>query len=481
MPTDQTNSAGQYNDFNVVPSEIEEIDRQLGVIIDRVAKTPDDLSEVSTSMSKNYPVMADYAVNKVIKAQEMANLASEIYSDLWKYRQWLSEALTRLQNMDNQWAAENDDQLGPGGDVSPVPDGGSTSPEVPSWDTSPAPIDTITPSDLTITPVPSPSVTPTPTPTKTPTLTQTPTPTKTATVTPTITTDDVNPIKTPTVTSTISKVPSITKTPTPTRTSLVDPTLSSQSTFSSMGPEYSSLATLSTLSNGDGTDGGKIKGGSSLDGKSSLLNALQRGTSKLASRLSPTGGLAGQKSFASASLAGAGLALGAAGIAGGLLLAGKSGYYTFTPEDWEETEDQVKANIEENFKRFGMTDEEFEAFKVSTYRIKSSELNGHIKKVEKAFSISEGIVDEFINQYHYSIFDEDDEVDKYLLFLTMAIDGMNTTDEVNIYNILNPYFEDEDDVDFIYTGIILDEYLYDEEYEEVEESEENNDVVEYEE
>ena len=483
-------SGGQYNDFDVSVSEIEQIDKELETIINRVAKTPEDLTEVSTSMGTNYPVIADYAVNKVIKAQEMADLASEIYSDLWKYRQWLSEALQRLQGMDNTWATINEDAVGGGGDVAPIPSidpttmgsstlstiGTPTIEPIPSITIDPIPTSSFVPT-ITVKPIVTPSITTiSKVPPSTFTITPIPTMTRIYTITPAITIY-------PTITSTITKELDI-----PTITSVLDPTLSS--------PTLSTLSALDSDDNGGGIGGvggngsnggdgtGKIKGGTSLDGKSSLLSALQRGTTKLASRLSPTGGLAGQKSLASASLAGAGLAMGAAGIAGGLLLAGKAGYYTFTPEDWEETEEEVKASLEDNFKKHGMTDEEFEAFKVSTYRIKSSELNGHIKKVEKAFSVSEEIVDEIINQYHYSIFDEDDEVDKYLLFLTMAIDGMNTTDEVNIYNILNPYFEDDDDVDFIYTGIILDEYLYDEEYEketEGEPEEEGIEIAEYEE
>ena len=191
---------------------------------------------------------------------------------------------------------------------------------------------------------------------------------------------------------------------------------------------------------------------------------MQRGMSKLTSSLSPTT-RSGQKNLALGALTGAGLALGAAGIAGGLYLA-KGGYYTFTPEDWDATDPIIQQAIINDFLEAGMDQNAIEDFKNSTFRIKSSELNEHIKKVEKAYKVDPSIDQQFVDLYHYTVIDASGEVDEYLLFITMGIDGMNADPKYNFYNILNPYFE-EDDIDFIYTGINLADYLYDnEEYEE---------------
>ena len=245
-------------------------------------------------------------------------------------------------------------------------------------------------------------------------------------------------------------------------------------TLSTLGGGYGTFSTLGGGgANGNGTDVNGITGGSSLNGSSakssgtsSLLSVLSKGTTKLAGKISPGIGagasLAGQKSFARAGLSAAGLALGTAGIASGLYLAKKTGYYVFTPEDWEETDEEIKNALKENFFEAGMKENEFEEFLDNDYRIKSSELNEHIKKIEKAYDSDVNLEEEIIDKYHYSIFDENNKVDPYLLFLTMATDGMNTTDEVNLYNILNPYFE-EDDIDFIYSGINLEEYIYESE------------------
>ena len=74
--------------------------------------------------------------------------------------------------------------------------------------------------------------------------------------------------------------------------------------------------------------------------------------------------------------------------------------------------------------------------------------------------------------YGFNLFNKDDKLDKYLLFLTLIIDGSNTTDEINIYNIINPCLE-EDEVDFIYSGINMEEYIIDGD---IEDDEENEDV-----
>ena len=221
-------------------------------------------------------------------------------------------------------------------------------------------------------------------------------------------------------------------------------------------------------SSSEGINGGKSGSSHSVDSSSSnssrptssLLGVMEKGNSKVVPGITPGTGLTGQRSFATRALTGAGLLVGAAGLAGGIYLATKNGYYVFTPEDWEDTDEDVQNAILQNFREAGMSEADIGEFTNSTYRIKTGELNEHVKKVEKAFDINPEIVDEFVNMYHFSIFDENNSVDHYLLFLVMAIDGMNKSDSVNFYNILNPLFEDED-IDFIYSGIDLSEYLYD--------------------
>ena len=272
--------------------------------------------------------------------------------------------------------------------------------------------------------------------------------------------------------------------------SVYDPTRYTPGGYNSLGAtlstvggngSYGSGGYGSGLGSGAGGLGGNLAGTGDMNPEdaaalaslagSSLLSVLANGTPKLASKLSPQStGAAGQKNYAKKTLAGAGFALGAASIAGGIYLGSKSGYYIFTPEDWEETEEDVQNAIINDFIDAGMKPEEIDAFKESSYRIKASELNEHVKKIEKAFSIDEAVADEIINMYHFSLFDDNDDIDRYLLFLIMAIDGKNESADVNIYNILNPYFEEED-IDFIYTGINLEDYVYveDEEEEETEE------------
>ena len=209
--------------------------------------------------------------------------------------------------------------------------------------------------------------------------------------------------------------------------------------------------------------------GSTVNKKGLSLNA---DTPKLSSNILS----GGQKNFAAKSLAGTGIALGIAGITGGLFLA-KGRYYTFTPEDWEETEPEIQSAIIDDFKAAGMSEEEIEEFKISTFKIEMKELNEHIKKVEKAFAANELVAEEFASQYGFTVFDEDGDVDKYLLFIIMGIDGRNPNADVNFYNIVNPYLE-EDDINFIYTGINLSDYLYDAEGEE--EETEDEEYEEYE-
>ena len=80
--------------------------------------------------------------------------------------------------------------------------------------------------------------------------------------------------------------------------------------------------------------------------------------------------------------------------------------------------------------------------------------------------------------YKFDLFDDNDNLLKYMLFIAMIIDGSNKVDETNIYNIINPSLE-EQEIDFIYSGLVMEEYIYDNDLEEEpeEDSEEDEDVV----
>ena len=118
-----------------------------------------------------------------------------------------------------------------------------------------------------------------------------------------------------------------------------------------------------------------------------------------------------------------------------------------------------------------MNEERIELFKNATFKIEASEFDPHIKKVEKAYEQNVDFAKDFKEMYNYSLFDENDELNKYLLFIAMIIDGSNTTDETNIYNIINPSLE-EGEIDFIYSGLIMEEYIYEDDLEHDEEEEE---------
>ena len=198
------------------------------------------------------------------------------------------------------------------------------------------------------------------------------------------------------------------------------------------------------------------------DNDESITNLLNKGTSRLSSGVSPatvSSGVSAEKGVNTTALAGAGIALGLAGVGGGLYLSSRNSYYTFTPEDWDNTDTETQNVIIEDFKNAGLTDLDIEEFKTLSFKVPSSVINDSIKKIKKAYSADESVVDNFFEMYHFSIFDYDDDIDPYLLFIVMIIDGENDHEEVNLYNIINPFIDD-DDVDFVYSGVKLREYSY---------------------
>ena len=213
-----------------------------------------------------------------------------------------------------------------------------------------------------------------------------------------------------------------------------------------------------------GTKGGS---GSDKDSKSdkngkrglsaNLSDALKRSSNLLTGGLVPTGGKGSSNSKTGGLLAG-GLGLSAAAIAGGLILNSKMKFIYFKPVDFERQDEETQNAIIADLAEAGLTETELLEFKNATFKILTSELTPHVKKAEQAYDNNENFDNEVKEMYGFHLYTEDEKLDKYLLFVAMIIDGANTTDETNIYNIINPSL-DEEELDFIYSGINMREYM----------------------
>ena len=244
-----------------------------------------------------------------------------------------------------------------------------------------------------------------------------------------------------------------------------------------------SSSVLGTPSSFKGTGvGGTTAGGSAYDtsasGKNKLASSLLNGAAKLAGNIIPTLNSKEAKAVMAGGAAAAGVGLAGAAIGGGMLVGGKKKYYIFVPEDFEKLDEQVQEQILADLKAAGFNSERIEIFKNATFRISASELDAHVKKVEKAYELNEEFRKEFLEMYKFDLFDENDNLLKYMLFIAMIIDGSNKVDETNLYNIINPSLE-EQEIDFIYSGLVMEEYIYENDLEEEseEDSEEDEDVV----
>ena len=234
-----------------------------------------------------------------------------------------------------------------------------------------------------------------------------------------------------------------------------------QSSYSSS--TYSSTGGGSTLGKGSGIGAGLQGAGQHLS------SAINRGAAKLAKGLSPNGKLTGSGIIGAGTAAGLGLAAGGAAVAGGIILGGKMNYYTFTPEDFEKQPEEIQEAIIANFVNAGFSEDRIELFKNATFKIAAAEFNEHIKKVDKAYGIDTNLGQEIKDAYGFNIF-KNDKIDNYLLFVAMIIDGASKTDEINIYNLVNINL-DEDEVDFIYSGLNMEEYMVDSDLDDDEETE----------
>ena len=239
--------------------------------------------------------------------------------------------------------------------------------------------------------------------------------------------------------------------------------------------DFSYLSRLGTDS-GDGYGGsygslgsGAAVGNASTSGQRSSLQQKasaeynKDGTSRLLGSAFTKSGEAKEVNIPLAGVgAAAGVAIGGAAIGGGIMLSDKElkDYYIFKPKDFTKLAAPVQNAILEDLKATGCDETKIDLFITSTYKIKKAELNEHKDKVEKAYEQDEKVAEEFRNNYGYDLYDAGGYADKYLLFVTMVIDGVNSIDDTSIYNIINPYLE-EDEVDFIYSGIVFEEYMID--------------------
>jgi len=197
---------------------------------------------------------------------------------------------------------------------------------------------------------------------------------------------------------------------------------------------------------------------------SDILKAIGKGASKLASGVVPYlggNGDAGKNLAGSGVIAAAGLAAGGAAAGGGILVGKKLSVIKFTPKDWNALGEDYQKVIEKVMRRSGLTSEEIETFENSKFKILTSELKEHVKKIEKAIDNNPTFDDDFVRLYNYSLLDDNNKIVDYLLFITMIIDGRNIIDEYNMYNIINQNLEKVDDADFAYSGISMEDYYDD--------------------
>lgn len=198
-----------------------------------------------------------------------------------------------------------------------------------------------------------------------------------------------------------------------------------------------------------------------------ILDAIEKGASRIARGISPYSGNIGGTGHMNKATAGiiaaASVAAGGVTAGGGLLVSKKLNVVHFGPEDWDALGADYQTIIEALMRKVGFSSDDFETFKLSHFKIYGSELRTHARKIEQALDSNPTCDDELLKLYNYSMFDDNNKVIDYLLFITMIIDGRNTVDEYNMYNVINQSIERVDDADFLYSGIAMEDYFDDSE------------------
>ena len=104
--------------------------------------------------------------------------------------------------------------------------------------------------------------------------------------------------------------------------------------------------------------------------------------------------------------------------------------------------------------------EDIERFINSTFKIKVTEFDEYLNDIKKVNEVDVGFEIEVNDMYGFSCFDSEEKLVKYAVFIMLIIDGINLSDDFNLYNILNVSL-DEEDVKLNYNGLNMADYLED--------------------
>lgn len=191
-----------------------------------------------------------------------------------------------------------------------------------------------------------------------------------------------------------------------------------------------------------------------------LIETLGKGFGKLVNSVTPSSSTGGVKNASAGIIAAASIAAtGAAATGGGLFIKKKLSYIRFTPDDWICLEEPLRNIIVDDMRNAAFLDDEIETLKNSKFKIKTDEIMEHVKKIEEAYKNDVETEQLLKDVYSFSLYDDDGKVDKYLLFITMIIDGKNLADAFNLYNVINQNLSNPEDADFIYSGISMEDYF----------------------
>ena len=196
----------------------------------------------------------------------------------------------------------------------------------------------------------------------------------------------------------------------------------------------------------------ELTSGASLDGF--FKNGLGANGGRFGSA---NGGVGGSTGDMLGTLAKAGIAIGVAGAGAGIYAGARTKYYIFDQDDWESLVPSDRDLIINKFLEVELLDAEIETFRTATFRIKADILDDPAKKIEKAYKQDPKIQEDIIQKYTFDIFTEKGQVDRYLLYILMIIDGHSTISEYNIYGILNDYLEEE--IDLLYSGLQMEDFI----------------------
>ena len=434
-----TINGGNGKTYYVDPNVINQYVGLLEELLQTLTSSEDELRD---QFKTEFPdVMQDYVFEEYEIQALLDNLAT-LKTNITNYKEWLESTLKEIQESDEIRAQQYGDGAvgaGGGGGGGGSTGGGSQTPTV----TTPRYTTPQTLPPLSTTPkATQPHTSPT-TPQLQPVTTQPQPQPQTQPQLQPVTLPTTTPSTLPSGAPTIA--PTIAPTVAPSSTSVVSPAVS---------------ATVSPSGQPMGSDSDS----NSQDKTKSLLSdsfkdMLEAGASF--GNRSAVGGIAsiGAKDglMSSGTMAGLALAAGGASLGAGLLIKNKTKKYRFTPEDFESQTEQTRQTILKDFKQVGANDEEIELFTSSDFEISQSTFDEHIKKVEKAYENNINIAQELFDSYGFDIIDNE-QVNKYLLFVAMLIDGSSNTGEKNIYSILNQSLE-ESDIDFIYSGLNMHEYV----------------------